>query len=619
MSEFMLAKEYTKDMKFPKNVSNYNPPIGWLCSEKFDGYRAQYINEKKQFISRNGKLFNAPEWFINSMPDIHMDGELFAGRENFQDMGVVRKKVPVPDEWRNIKYVVYDLPTLEDKFSIRIQKLKDIINNHIQNWNKIKLNLPVEFQSINCPIVFADQIPINSIEQMETIYKDILKKGGEGIMIKDPDSFYEDKRSNFMLKYKPNFDAEAIIVDYKFGNGKYSNMLGGFVCKPLINKDSYHVIDNNENHEFSTSGMNDEIRENYKLTHPIGTIITFEHSGKTDSGKPRFPRYVRTRKDIIIKEETIIKSTKKKERIINIFNHLHKFEKSNGEHFKAKSYSKAIISLRDINDDSELTHENLIKMNGIGKSLLEKINNIIETDTCNAYEKIKNLRDPRELFMQIHAVGSVAANKLVKSGFKTIDDLRSCENIQDHLNDKQIIGLKYYDDLIKRIPKSEIKKHEKLLNQILKMVDSSAELTIAGSYRRKKKDSGDIDVLLKCKTIKTYKSFIQRLHDFNYLVEHLAEGNKKYNGICKFDKTSIPRRIDIMFTKPDEYPFAILYFTGSAEFNLNMRKNLLDQNLSINEYSLKYNDTKQKVNHTFNTEKDIFDYLKIEYVEPQNR
>ena len=74
-----------------------------------------------------------------------------------------------------------------------------------------------------------------------------------------------------------------------------------------------------------------------------------------------------------------------------------------------------------------------------------------------------------------------------------------------------------------------------------------------------------------------------------------------------------------MFTKPDEYPFAILYFTGSAEFNLSMRKDLLDKNLSINEYSLKYNDTKQKVNHTFNTEKDIFDYLKIEYVEPQNR
>ena len=79
------------------------------------------------------------------------------------------------------------------------------------------------------------------------------------------------------------------------------------------------------------------------------------------------------------------------------------------------------------------------------------------------------------------------------------------------------------------------------------------------------------------------------------------------------------RRIDIMYTKPDEYPFAILYFTGSSEFNQRMRKEILDRGLSINEYSLKDNETKEKVKHVFHTEKDIFDYLGYEYVEPEMR
>ena len=86
MVEFMLAKEYTKDMKAPRSLADYNPPVGWLCSEKFDGYRARWIPDKRIFLSRNQKEFIAPEWFKDSMPNIDLDGELFAGREYFQYM-----------------------------------------------------------------------------------------------------------------------------------------------------------------------------------------------------------------------------------------------------------------------------------------------------------------------------------------------------------------------------------------------------------------------------------------------------------------------------------------------------------------------------------------------------
>ena len=74
-----------------------------------------------------------------------------------------------------------------------------------------------------------------------------------------------------------------------------------------------------------------------------------------------------------------------------------------------------------------------------------------------------------------------------------------------------------------------------------------------------------------------------------------------------------------MYTKPEEYPFAILYFTGSSEFNQRMRKELLERGLTLNEYSLRNSETKEKVAHTFETERDIFEYLGYAYVEPEDR
>ena len=90
-------------------------------------------------------------------------------------------------------------------------------------------------------------------------------------------------------------------------------------------------------------------------------------------------------------------------------------------------------------------------------------------------------------------------------------------------------------------------------------------------------------------------------------------------GLGKINISPCFRRIDIMYTKPEEYPFAILYFTGSGDFNVKMREYALEKGFTINEYSMKYTETKEKVNQIFYSEKDIFDFLKFEYQEPQNR
>lgn len=124
-------------------------------------------------------------------------------------------------------------------------------------------------------------------EELESFYESILIKGGEGIMLRKPNSKYVGKRSGDLLKVKPFFDAEAKIVGYDEGGGKYLGMLGAFEVEDLKTKKKFKV----------GSGLTDKIRKDYKKTHPKGTLITYAYTGTTDSGIPRHPRYLRIRSD----------------------------------------------------------------------------------------------------------------------------------------------------------------------------------------------------------------------------------------------------------------------------------------------------------------------------------
>jgi DNA ligase 1 len=604
---FMLAKEFMKGGKVD--------PKGWLVSEKFDGYRACYDHDKKQFFSRQNKPFNAPQWFLDAMPPRLVDGELWIGRNMFQEMGVVRKKVPIDEEWLHVTFQVYDMPHESGTFLERLKELIRIVKLTKNRWLHMRKDFPYPFNTIDCPVIVAKQTIVKNDAHLDSMYQDIIQNGGEGVMLKDPNSPYEDKRSNYLLKYKPNFDAEAIIIGYKPGQGKYVGMLGGFSCQQLINHDSYMSIDESEDHLFSISGMDDSIRKSYKDTHPIGTIISYEHSGTTDKGKPRFPRYSRLRTDVIIKEHINEPIMEVIEKVVPILKALGEYEQNNGQGFKASAYFKAIKSMYQLDT---IDMSSLLSMKGIGKGLAEKIMCIVNTGTCPQYEAIKNVKDVRTDFLQISGVGPKKATELVSQGFTSIESLRNDPNVNTILNAKQVIGLTHYEDILERIPQIEIDKHDIYLKSVLKFLNPQAELTIAGSYRRKAKDSGDIDVLLKG-TPELYKTFIDFLEDGGYLYETLAKGSKKYNGMCKLSGCLTFRRIDIMITKPEEYPFAILYFTGSKDFNTLMRQHALDKGYTMNEYSLKHISDKSVVDHVFETEKDIFEYLDYPYVEPWKR
>ncbi len=633
----MLAKEYELGMFLKKDTSKYSkPPKGWIMSEKFDGYRALFRYEEVdgvlvgKFYSRNNKSFNAPDWFLESMPppdllgDYIIDGELWAGRDNFQLMGIVRKKVPVPEEWLNIQYQVYDITNAEGGFVDRLKILKRIVDFTGKSWSLRLKNeefyIP-EGVEIPPPLVFATQKRVTGEKMMKSFYQDIIDNGGEGIMIKHPLSLYKDGRSNEMLKYKPSFDREAEIIDYKMGDpeSKYNGMLGSFICRPLKNHDTYMSVDKDDDHIFTLSGMDDKIRKNYKKTHPKGTIITYECSGFTDKGVPRFGRYLRIRDDVIVKEHTSKNDREQLERVLEIFIHLEKYYKSNYDTFRAKTYMGLNKVLKTLNSDKDLEPLNLKKIKGIGQGTIDRIKEIVDTGTLQEYEKLKDKKSPLEEFLKIHGVGKQHAKKLVAEGFKTIDELRKCRVLKEHLNDTQLKGLQYYDDMQVRIPYKEIQKHEVYLKDVLNKIDSKAELTIAGSYRRKRPDSGDIDLLLKASNKGIYDKFIDTLVKEGYLTCQLARGSKKYMGMGKIDVSPCHRRIDIMYTKPEEYPFAILYFTGSGDFNVRMREDALKQGYTMNEYSIKHTDTKKKVDKIFLKEKEIFDFLGYKYLNPEDR
>ena len=271
---------YIPAAKIKNPVKNFpKAPIGWYMSEKYDGYRA--IWNGKDFVSRNNNIFNVPIWFKAWMPpSISLDGELFLGRDKFQKCGIFRKKVPIDKEWieADVKYQIFDCPSLDKPFEERYQFINDIV------MERLKCNTP-EFSITKCPLTITKQTKVISIKQLEKEFKEIIKKKGEGLMLRCPHSPYEGKRTAHLLKYKSEYDDECIIDGYKEGTGKYLGKLGAFHCKLKSNP----II------KFDISGMDDKIRDNYLETHPIGTIITFKYMGLTDGGVPRHPQYLRIR------------------------------------------------------------------------------------------------------------------------------------------------------------------------------------------------------------------------------------------------------------------------------------------------------------------------------------
>ena len=250
-----LAKTYDMD----KDVSQY-----W-ASEKLDGIRALWNG--KFLHTRSGKRIYAPHWFSKSLPKIALDGELWAGRGLFHVVQrTVLDKVPSDSAWRNIFFVVFDLPNKPGNYKIRYEELNNILN--IKNQTHI---IPIQQKALK-----SDGDLMAFLSQIENL-------GGEGVMLRDLNSPYLSGRNNSLLKLKSYRDQEARVIGYKQGKGRLKGKIGSILVRTEDNLEFY-----------IGSGLTDEQRSSPPK---LGTVVTFKYSGVTQNGIPRFARLLRIRNE----------------------------------------------------------------------------------------------------------------------------------------------------------------------------------------------------------------------------------------------------------------------------------------------------------------------------------
>jgi DNA polymerase/3'-5' exonuclease PolX len=317
----------------------------------------------------------------------------------------------------------------------------------------------------------------------------------------------------------------------------------------------------------------------------------------------------------------------KRELIIQNLKILKLQENANKQPFKARAYAKVIKHIEEYAGEIK-SIEDVNGIDGIGDRIRQKIQEILEKGfierTKDALKDVEKHRAEEALAL-VMSIGTVKAKQLVEKGITSIEDLR--EKVKKNptiLNEKQKLGLCYHDDFIKRIPRAEMDKHNDLIHKMIKDVNPEIVCQIMGSYRRGVATSGDIDVLLTHpkNDVGLFSQIIDSMRE-KYLVNEFAYGVEKYLGICKLPRHKTFRRIDIMYIPPEQFPFAMLYFTGSQEFNIEMRNLALEKGYSLSEHGFKYsagpNKGKFLVHHGLKTEKDVFEFLEIKYVEPFNR
>ena len=238
---------------------------GWWMSEKLDGVRAYW--DGKQFLSRQGNLYHAPDWFLEGLPSVPLDGELWIDRKAFQRTVSIVRRQDKSEHWKSVRYLIFDAPAMISPFEERLEFLKA----SAASWRNGFLSLH-EHQVCRGVAHLRDEL-----QRVEAL-------GGEGLMLRQPGSKYVAGRSSTLLKVKTFHDAEAVVIGHDAGKGRHKGRLGAIVARLPNGK------------EFSVgTGFSDKQRE----TPPaIGSLIQFRYQELSDGGIPRFPSYVGQRLDV---------------------------------------------------------------------------------------------------------------------------------------------------------------------------------------------------------------------------------------------------------------------------------------------------------------------------------
>jgi len=253
----MLAEIYEHESGI--DLSDY-----WV-SEKYDGIRARWDGQR--LLTRGGHVIRAPDWFVAGWPNAPLDGELWAGRGRFPVVvSTVRDELPDEAAWRQIRFMVFDLPAHPGPFTERLAALRGMLTDasgpHIQ---------------------LVSQVKVANRRELDAMLRNVVAAGGEGLMLHRGGSLYHVGRTRDLLKLKPYADAEARVVAHVPGKGKYLGVLGAL------------VVERPDGLRFRLgTGFTDEERRHPP---PVGSWVTYSYQGFTAGGVPRFARFMRVRNE----------------------------------------------------------------------------------------------------------------------------------------------------------------------------------------------------------------------------------------------------------------------------------------------------------------------------------
>jgi DNA ligase-1 len=246
-----------------QNFTEAVDPRAYLVSEKLDGVRALWDGRVLQF--RSGRIIAAPDWFVAGLPAHPLDGELWMGRRKFDRLSAaVRRQSPRDDEWRQISYQVFEWPQAPGTFSERVLALQASIAQAAPGWLQL-----------------VRQERIADHRALQARLQQVVRAGGEGLMLHRADAPWQTGRTDALLKLKPQHDAEAKVIAHLPGQGKYAGMCGAL------------LMENPDGQRFRlATGMSDAQR---RSPPPVGSVVTYRYRERTPSGLPRFASFMRVR------------------------------------------------------------------------------------------------------------------------------------------------------------------------------------------------------------------------------------------------------------------------------------------------------------------------------------
>ncbi|MCD9086764.1 DNA ligase [Stenotrophomonas sp. SY1] len=235
----------------------------FMVSEKLDGVRARW--DGSRLWSRAGHPIPAPAWFTRGWPRQPLDGELWMGRNRFEATSAIIRSSPANDaDWNPLRFMAFDLPAHTGGFGQRFNALEALVR---------------QARNPHLEVIAQQRIADNA--QLQQHLRAIVDAGGEGLMLHHQDNRYSAGRSEGLFKLKLFDDAEARIIGYVPGKGKYVGMVGAL------------MVERADGRRFRLgSGLKDAQRADPP---PIGSQVTYRYNGLTVHGLPRFPRFLRVR------------------------------------------------------------------------------------------------------------------------------------------------------------------------------------------------------------------------------------------------------------------------------------------------------------------------------------